>query len=174
MLAGAAGAGDSSVLVTVPPEQPAASVATAASAMESVRTFTYAPTSWSGSTGSRDRISDLMSSSPSQMLTFIPASTRFSRVEPERRELAAGHIAAGHHAVVVGCVPDVLHAEVVLVGEEIGQFGVLLRLAEHPRDRDGRLLERIRPMLGANPGAEEWMLGRGDIADREDVRVAGA
>ena len=77
-------------------------------------------------------------------------------------------------SVVVGRVPDVLHAEVVLVGEEVGQFGRIRRLAEHPGGRDCGLLERVRPMLGADPGAEQWMLGGGDIADGEDVWVAGA
>ena len=52
-------------------------------------------------------------------------------VEPERDELTPVHVAAEYDARVFGCVADVLHAEVVLIGEEVGQFGVFGRLAQH-------------------------------------------
>ncbi len=69
---------------------------------------------------------------------------------------------------------DVLHAEVVLVGEEVGEFVVFGVLAEHPGHGDRGLLERVGPVLGADARAEQRVLGRGDVADREDVGVAGA
>ena len=95
-------------------------------------------------------------------------------VEPKRDEFTAGNVAAEHHPLEAGRVPDVFHSEVVLVGEEIGQLSVFAWLAEHPGRRHRRLLERIGPVLGADPAAKQGMFGGGDVADRVDVRIAGA
>ena len=58
--------------------------------------------------------------------------------------------------------------------KKYGSSVVFGRVAEHAGDRDCGLLERIRPVLGADPGPEQRMLGRRDVADREDVGIAGA
>ena len=77
----------------------------------------------------------------SHTLTFIPATTRPSR-EPERDELARVQVAAHDDSSSVGVrVPDVLHAEVVLVGEEVRAAG--------RRRRPGRASTAPRPPAGA-------------------------
>jgi hypothetical protein len=99
-----------------------------------------------------------------------------SVVYPERDELPAGHVAADHDLVVaVGIgVAEVLHAEVVLVGEEVGQPVVGCGLSEHGLGGDDRLVQCVGPVLDAELAAQQRVVGVGDVACGEDVVVGGA
>ena len=97
------------------------------------------------------------------MLTFIPASTRPSRSQNAMNSRAA-EVAAEHDLVVaVGLdVAGVLHAEVVLVGEEVGQpvVGGVLRRAS-PSAATAGWLQGVGPVLDAQPacraaGGRRW------------------
>ena len=86
------------------------------------------------STCVRLRISAWMSSVTSQTLTFMPGQ-HAAVLEPEGDELARVDVAAEDDLVPVGGVAGVLHADVVLVGEEVRDLVVGLALAEHARAR---------------------------------------
>ena len=66
----------------------------------------------------RERMSAWTCSLTSHTLTFIPPTTRPSR-QPEGDELAALAVAPEDHLVPFGGVAGVLHADVVLIGEEV-------------------------------------------------------
>ena len=72
-----------------------------------------------------------MSSTTSQTLTFIPASTRLSASSQNATEFPALDVTAEHHPLEVGRVADVFHAQVVLVGEKVRQLFVFAGFAEH-------------------------------------------
>ena len=71
-------------------------------------------------------------------------------------------------------VAEVLHAEVVLVGEEVGQPVVGHRLAQHVLRRDHALPDGVVPVLHAQMTAEQRVVGVGHVAGREDVGLGGA
>ena len=84
-------------------------------------------------------------------------------VEPPGGEDPAGHVAAQHHPVVVvrPGVADVLHAEVVLVGEEVRQLvGLGWTRPRGSRPRPCRAGSRCpsapRGADGRGPGARRW------------------
>ena len=128
-----------------------------------------------GSTRSPERMSSWIGSVTSQMLTFIPASTRRSCSQNAMNSRAC-EVAADHDLVVaVGLgVAGVLHAEVVLVGEEVRQPVVGGGSAEHGLGGDGRLVQRVGPVLDAELPAQQRVVGVGDVTGGEDVRVGGA
>src|SRR5690606_7646204 len=74
--------------------------------------------------------------------------------QPEGDVLAAGEVAPDHHVVgLAGAdVTGVLHAEVVLVGVEVGQPVVGGVLAEHGAGGDGGLVEGVRPVFDPDVG----------------------
>ena len=108
----------------------------------------------------------------SQTLTFMPATTR-SPAEPEGDELAARGIAAEDDAVPVAGEARVLHADVVLVGEEVRQAVVGVGVAEHVAGGGRPLVERVGPVLDADPLAVEGVVGVGDVAGGEHAGRAG-
>ena len=91
------------------------------------------------STTARDSISALIGSVTSQTLTFIPASTRPAASSQKAMNSRRFELAADDHLVVRPrrSVAGVLHAEVVLVGVEVGQQVIARRPAEHARSGDG-------------------------------------
>src|SRR5690606_24448525 len=96
--------------------------------------------------------------------------------QPEGDVLAAGEVAPDHHVVgLAGAdVTGVLHAEVVLVGVEVGQPVVGGVLAEHGAGGDGGLVEGVRPVFDPDVGVEQRVVGAGHVAGGEDVGVGGA
>ena len=64
----------------------------------------------------------------------------------------------------------VLHADVVLVGEEVRHPVVRLRPDRASRGRRRPLLERVAPVLDPHPLAVERVPGAGDVARREHAR----
>src|SRR5690554_2235702 len=92
--------------------------------------------------------------------------------QPEGDELPARGLAA-HHDLVVGIrVPDILHTEVELVGEEVGHPVVRLARREDRLGCEAPLPDRVVPVLDAQRGAEDGVARRGDIARCEHVGVA--
>src|SRR5690606_19909784 len=77
--------------------------------------------------------------------------------EPERDELTRRHVAAEHDPVVAARlgVAGVLHAEVVLVGEEVRHAVVADLLAEHGPGRGGPAVQRVVPVLDPKPPPQE-------------------
>ena len=67
-----------------------------------------------------------------------------------------------------------LHAEVVLVAEEVGHPVVHDGLAEHGLGRGRAAVQGVGPVLDANAPAEQRVERAGDVAGGEDVRVRGA
>ena len=104
----------------------------------------------------------------SQTLTFMPAVTRPSCSQNAMNSPSSGlprvtTVSAGP------AEPRVLHAEVVLVGEEVRHPVVADLLPEH-RPRGGRTaVERVGPVLDAHVPAVERVEGRRDVAGGEDV-----
>src|SRR3954471_2831568 len=92
--------------------------------------------------------------------------------QPEGDELARGGIPAEDHLLVARGEPRVLHADVVLVGEEVREPLVRGRLAEHRAGRRLGLVQRVGPVLHPEPAAVERVEGVGHVADREDARLA--
>src|ERR1700712_4995008 len=103
-----------------------------------------------------------------------PGQHAVGAVEPVDGELPARYVAAELHPLVARRVADVFHSQVVLVGEEVRQFVVFGCPAEHSGYCNGRLLHRVGPVFGADPGLEDGVFRRRDIADRIDVGIAGA
>ena len=104
-----------------------------------------------------------------------------ARARPEHEELRyhAGpdrRVAAEHHPVVpAGLDPaGVLHAQVVLVGEEVRQPVVAHRLAEHRAGGRLAAVQRVGPVLHPDPLTQQRMRDAGHVAGRVDVRIAGA
>ena len=93
--------------------------------------------------------------------------------EPEGDELAARGIAAEDDAVPVAGEARVLHADVVLVGEEVRQAVVGVGAAEHVAGGGRPLVERVGPVLDADPLAVEGVVGVGDVAGGEHAGRAG-
>ena len=112
------------------------------------------------------------SSIASQSLACMPATTWSPRSHQARND-PTRHVAGQHDPVVaVGAgVADVLHAEVVLVGEEVGErVGVGVR-AEQVGGERLAVLDRGVPVLDAERMAEHRVVDVGDVADGVDVRV---
>src|SRR5689334_8231850 len=93
--------------------------------------------------------------------------------EPERDELAAGTIAAEDDRIVGRRAPGVLHADVVLVGIEVRDAVVPLRLSEHVRCGDSTLALRVIPVLDTQASTVAGMPRVGDVAGGEDARGGG-
>ncbi len=125
---------------------------------------------------SRPAIRGLTSSGTSQTLTFMAARIRSWSSSQNATNSRLPSVAAHHDAggVVAGRVADVLHAEVVLVAEEVRQPVVGRVLAQDRRRGGRRLVERGGPVLDPDPAAEHRVVVVGDVADRVDVGVAGA
>ena len=97
-----------------------------------------------------------------------------SVAHPEGDELAGRNVAADHDPDVADLgidVPGVLHAELVLVGEEVGKTLVGGSLAEHGLRGHDRLVERGGPVFDAQLPAQQRMVGVGDVADGQDVVI---
>src|SRR4029453_11829320 len=105
----------------------------------------------------------------------VHASQHRSALHPEGDELAAGDVAAEDDLVVAATryVAGILHATVVLVGEEVGHLVVGGGRAHHVRRCDRPLVEGGRPVLEAQVGAQQRVVGVGDIAGGEYIRVDG-
>src|SRR3954452_15105169 len=99
-----------------------------------------------------------------------------SGLQPERREDAAVDISAEHYVVVaVGAdVPDVLHAEVVRVGDAVRLSVVAHRLTRHAPPGGLALLDRGVPVLHPESPPQRWMGGVGHVAGGIDGGVGGA
>ncbi|GAA3235386.1 hypothetical protein GCM10020256_53210 [Streptomyces thermocoprophilus] len=97
-------------------------------------------------------------------------------LHPERDELPLVGVAADHHLVVgAGRRPAaVLHAEVVLVGEEVRHPVVDDVLAEHGAGGGRAAVQRVRPVLHPHAGVEQGVRERRHVAGGVDVRVGGA
>src|SRR5439155_4444821 len=93
--------------------------------------------------------------------------------KPEGDELPARGIAAHDDPVPGAGVARVLHADVVLVGEEVRQAVVDLGSAEHVAGRDWSLVQCVRPVLDADSLPVEGVVRRGDVAGGEHARHAG-
>ena len=93
--------------------------------------------------------------------------------QPEGDELAARGIAAKDDAVPRPRKAGVLHAGVVLVGEEVRQCVVRHRAVEHVERGDRALVERVVPVLDAHALAVEGMVGVGDVAGGEHAGRGG-
>ena len=131
---------------------------------------------WMASSASRSRATTVPTSArigsmASQSLTCMPAWMRPSLSQKAARW--PGRVTAHYHVVVpVGVdVSDVLHAEVVLVGEEVRQSAVGVVLAEHvPRGHLG-LLDGVVPVLDPDAATQRRLQVVGHVAGRVDVRV---
>ena len=85
------------------------------------------------------------------------------------RTPAPGRRAAPPRRSRPGRRADVLHAEVVLVGEEVRQRVVRLVLAQQVAGGGLALLDRGVPVLDPDPPAEQRVVVVGDVAGGEDV-----
>ena len=106
----------------------------------------------------------------------VHAGHDLSAAQPPGGEVEAAGVAAHHDPVeAVGPgVADVLHAEVVLVGEEVGQCVVHGVLATQVGGHDLAVLDRGVPVLDAQGPPEHGVVGVGDVAGRVDGGVARA
>src|SRR5690606_11135118 len=97
-------------------------------------------------------------------------------LHPERDELALAGVAPDDHLVVgAGRGPAaVLHAQVVLVGEEVRHAVVRLVPAEHGAGRGRAAVEGVGPVLDTQPGPEQGVREGRHVAGRVDVEVGGA
>ena len=95
--------------------------------------------------------------------------------QPERDELQRRRVAPVHDLVVVAGLgqPGRLHAQVVLVAEEVRHPVVGHRLAEHGAGRGRAAVQRVGPVLHPDPAAQQRVGHVGHVTGREDVRVAG-
>src|SRR5829696_3559379 len=92
---------------------------------------------------------------------------------PEGDELAIGQTSADHDAVGGLAGPHVFHAEVVLIGEEVGQPAVGVASTGGVDPGGGALVEGVGPVLDAQVTAVVGVPGRGDVAGRKDAGGAG-
>ena len=83
----------------------------------------------------------------SQTLTFIPASTRSAASSQKATNSRPADVAARHHPVVALGVPGELHAQVVLVGEEVRHPVVGHVLPEHRLRCHRAGVEGVGPVL---------------------------
>ena len=93
--------------------------------------------------------------------------------QPEGDELAGVAVAAHDHRVVGVAVPDVLEADFVLVGEEVGQPIVGLMEAGGVAAGGAALVEGVGPVLGAHVAVVVRVPGVGDVAGGVDARDGG-
>ena len=108
----------------------------------------------------------------SQTLTFMPATTRSPVSQKAMNSRVAGSPRKTTRSQVAG-EARVLHADVVLVGEEVRQAVVDVGVAEHGAGGDRPLVQRVGPVLDADPLAVEGVVGVGDVAGGEDAGRAG-
>src|SRR5690606_535811 len=94
--------------------------------------------------------------------------------QPERGEHPPRDVAAEHDVVVPGRVPDVLHPEVVLVGEEVREPVVRGAGAEERAGGGAPLPDGVVPVLDPDVAAEAGVVGLGDVPGGEDVGVGAA
>ena len=113
-----------------------------------------------------------MGSVTSHTFTFIPATTRSSTSQKAMNSRLAGS-PRNDHAIPGASVARVLHADVVLVGEEVRQAVVRVSAPEHVARRRRSLVEGVRPVLDPNSLAVERVIGVRHVAGREDRRSAG-
>src|SRR5205085_12244269 len=92
--------------------------------------------------------------------------------QPEGDELARRWVASEDDLVPARGVAGVLHAEVVLIGEEVRQTFVGSGEPEHVAGRYFTLMEGVGPVLHPDAGLVEGVPGGGDIAGGEDTRHA--
>src|SRR6185436_1159059 len=95
--------------------------------------------------------------------------------EPEGDELAPLDVAAEDDLVPLGRVAGVLHADLVLVGEEVGQSVVGGGLAEHGERGGSGLVQGVRPVLDSQTLLIERMpsvryVARGENAARTRLK----
>src|SRR5436305_9419825 len=90
--------------------------------------------------------------------------------QPERDELAPGGVAAEDDAVPAAREAGVLHADLVLIGEEVRDALIGLPAAEHVARGGGALLDRVVPVLDPEALAVERMPRARDVPGREDAR----
>ena len=124
------------------------------------------------STATRSRMSRWIGSVTSQTLTFMPATTRSPASQKAMNSRLAGSPRKTTRSQRAG-EARVLHADVVLVGEEVRQAVVGVGAAEHVARRGRALVERVGPVLDADPLAVEGVVGVGDVAGGEDAGRAG-
>ena len=122
-----------------------------------------------GSTGRLAATRAAMGSLTSHTLTFMPA-TGTPASSQKTMTSRVFRIAPVDHLVPVCGVAVVLHAEVVLVGEEVGDLPVLDLLAEHVLGRNRALIECRGPVLEADLGVEDGVEGVGHVAGGPDPR----
>ena len=93
--------------------------------------------------------------------------------EPEGDELAARGIASEHDAVPVVGEAGVLHADVVLIGEEVRHAVVGVHVTEHGAGGGRPLVQCIGPVLDPDPLPVERVVGTGHVARGEHAGPAG-
>ena len=113
-----------------------------------------------------------MVSLTSHTLTFMPATTRSPAIQNAMNSRLAGSPRKTTRSQLRG-EAGVLHADVVLVGEEIRHAVVRGRVAEHVARRRRALVERVGPVLDADALAVEGVVGVGDVAGGEHAVRAG-
>src|ERR1039457_3642444 len=101
---------------------------------------------------------------------YLPAA------KPERDELTPGDVTTEDDLVVAAGfhVAGVLHAQVVLVGEEVGHPVVGNVLAEHRPGGCLGLVQRIGPVLDPDVLAEQGVEGARNVSGGVDVGAGGA
>lgn len=93
--------------------------------------------------------------------------------DPEGDERSGLGIAAEHDPVPARRVAGVLHAQVVLVGEEVGHPVVGDRGTEHVLGGDDALVLCVGPVLDPDPPADPGVPRRSGVTGREDARHSG-
>ena len=84
-----------------------------------------------------------------------------------------GGIAAEHDAIPAAGEAGVLHAGVVLIGEEVRQPVVGLGVTEHVAGGNRPLMQRVRPVLDTDRLAVEAVVRVGDVAGGEHTGRGG-
>ena len=115
-----------------------------------------------------------MTTTPPDVVEHVPDVHRHPRgdptvAQPEGDELPAVAVPAHDHLVVGRAEPDVLHAEVVLVGEEVRHPLVAHVLAEHRPCRGRPLIQRVGPVLDPHVPVVERVERRRDVPGCEHV-----
>ena len=98
----------------------------------------------------------------------MPATTRCWRTQKATNWRVA-RSPPNHQAVAGGGQPRILHANVVLVGEEVREPLIAGEAAEHATGRDRPLAQRGGPVPDAEAGLEVGVPGGGDVAGRVDA-----
>src|SRR5262249_12625500 len=94
-------------------------------------------------------------------------------MDVERDELARGGRATEYHPIPLRRVAGILHAEAVLIGEEVGHALIWNAGTEHVLRGGDALVERVRPVLDAYTSVQERVPRTGYIARREHARHVG-